>query len=540
MSARTSRLRRGCRWLAVAVLALGVGSSLATVRAETFRWAFQGDLQSLDPHALNETFTLGFLGNVYEGLTAYDKDLKLIPALAESWENVAPTKWVFHLRTGVTFHNGNDFTAEDVVMSWKRSLSEGSDMKAYGRKIANINILDPHTIEIETPAPNPILPRDLVFLYMMDKQWADEHGTLEATNVKGGEEGNFANLHANGTGPFMIVERQPDVKTRLKRNPHYWKEIVSNVTEGVFTPISQDATRVAALISGELDMAYPIPVQDWDRLKAAEGVRPLTGPEARTIFLGMDQARDELLYSDVKGRNPFKDVRVRLAFAHAIDVEAIRKKIMRGASVPAGLMIAPQINGFNPKLNDRWPYDPKKARELLAEAGYPDGFRVTMDCPNNRYVNDEKICQAVAAMLAKVGVKVDVLAQPKSKYFAKVLAQNNYDTSFYLLGWTPGTFDAHNPIFNLMMCRNKETGAGLFNLGGYCNKRVDELGKQIESETDQAKRQAMIDEVFIIHKKEVGHIPLHQQPLSWGVRDGIDLVQRADNVLDLRYVRVLN
>ena len=525
--------------LGAAVLTLSLGLSAALGRAETFRWAFQGDMQSLDPHALNETFTLGFLGNVYEGLTAYDKDLNLIPALAESWENVAPTKWVFHLRKGVKFHNGNDFTAADVVMSWKRSLSEGSDMKAYGRKIKNIVVKDDYTIEIETPAPNPILPRDFVFLYIMDAEWAEEHDTTEATNVKGGEEANYANLHANGTGPFMVVERQPDVKTVLERAPSYWKDIDSNVTKGIFSPISQDATRVAALISGELDMAYPIPVQDWDRLEAAEGVRPLTGPEARTIFLGMDQWRDELLYSNVKGRNPFKDQRVRLAFALAIDVEAIRDKIMRGASVPAGLMIAPQINGFNPKLNDRWPYDPARAKELLAEAGYPDGFEVTMDCPNNRYVNDEKICQAVAAMLAKIGVKVDVLAQPKSKYFAKVLAQNNYDTSFYLLGWTPGTFDAHNPIFNLMMCRNKETGAGLFNLGGYCNKRVDELGNMIESETDQAKRQAMIDEAFTIHKEEVGHIPLHQQPLSWGVRDGIELVQRADNVLDLRYVRVL-
>ncbi len=535
-----TRTRRRLAATSALIAALAVAVPASQADAQTFRWAFQGDLQSLDPHALNETFTLGFLGNVYEGLTAYDKDLNLIPALAESWENVGPTTWIFRLRKGVKFHNGNPFTAADVVMSWKRSLSEGSDMKAYGRKIKDIRIIDDYTIEIETPAPNPILPRDLVFLYIMDAEWAEANNTLEATNVKGGEEGNYANLNANGTGPFMVVERQPDVRTVLVRAPDYWREIEGNVERGVFTPIAQDATRVAALISGELDMAYPIPVQDWDRLEAAEGVRPLTGPEARTIFLGMDQARDELLYSNVKGRNPFKDRRVRLAFALAIDVEAIRDKIMRGASVPAGLMVAPQINGFNPELNDRWPYDPERAKALLAEAGYPDGFEITMDCPNNRYVNDEKICQAVAAMLAKIGVKVDLLAQPKSKYFAKVLAQNDYDTSFYLLGWTPGTFDSHNPIFNLMMCRDKETGAGLFNLGGYCNPRVDELGRLIESETDPEKRQAMIDEAFRIHKEDVGHIPLHQQPLSWGVRDGIALVQRPDNVLDLRYVRVLD
>ncbi len=517
--------------VAAGVLALSQGAD-----AKTFRWAFQGDLQSLDPHSLFETFSLGFWGNIYESLVTYDGEMNLIGSLAESWENTEPTKWTFKLRQGVKFHNGNDFTADDVIFTWQRALSEGSDLKVPAQKIKEITKIDDYTIEIETPGPNPILPRDLVFLYIMDKEWSEENNTTTATNLKGGEEGNYANLNANGTGPFMAKERQPDVRTVLVRNPDYWKEIPSNVTEGIFTPIGQDATRVAALISGELDLAYPIPVQDWQRLEEAPGVKPLTGPEARTIFLGFDQAREELLYSNVKGKNPFKDVRVREAFAHAIDVEAIKEKIMRGASYPAGLMIAPQINGFNPELNDRWKYDVDRAKELLAEAGYPDGFEVTMDCPNDRYVNDEKICQAVAAMLARIGVKVNVLAQTKSKYFGKVLAQNDYDTSFYLLGWTPGTFDAHNPIYSLMMCRKE--GRGLFNLGGYCNPRVDELGMLIESETDPEKRQAYIDEVFTIHKEEVGHIPLHQQPLSWGVREGVEVIQRPDNVLDLRYVVV--
>ena len=524
--------------VAAGAIATGAVAAVTPAAAKTFKWAFQGDVQSLDPHALFETFSLGFWGNIYESLVTYDGEMNLIGALAESYSNPEPNKWVFNLRKGVKFHNGNDFTADDVIFSWQRALSEGSDLKVAANKIAEINKIDDHTIEVITPGPNPILPRDLVFLYVMDKEWSEEHNTTTATNVKGGEEGNYANLNANGTGPFIVVERQPDVKTLLKRNPDYWKEIDSNVTEGVFTPIGQDATRVAALISGELDMAYPVPVQDWQRLEGADGVSPLTGPEARTIFLGFDQDRGELLYSDVKGKNPFKDARVRQAFAHAIDVEAIKQKVMRNASVPAGLMIAPQINGFDPALNQRWEHDVEKAKSLLAEAGYPDGFEVTMDCPNDRYVNDEKICQAAAAMLARAGIKVDVLAQTKSKYFAKVLAQNDYDTSFYLLGWTPGTFDSHNPISSLLVCR--VDGKGLFNLGGYCNERVSELGDLIEAETDQDKRQAMINEAFTIHKDEIGHIPLHQQPLSWGIKDGVVLVQRPDNVLDLRYVAVGN
>jgi peptide/nickel transport system substrate-binding protein len=283
-------------------------------------------------------------------------------------------------------------------------------------------------------------------------------------------------------------------------------------------------------------MAYPVPVQDWERLKAAEGVNPLTGPEARTIFLGFDQLRDELLYSSVKGKNPFKDQRVREAFFKAIDIEAIKAKVMNGASRPAALMVAPQINGWSGAIDNRPGLDLAGAKALMEEAGYKDGFEVTMDCPNDRYVNDERICQAVASMLAKIGVKVTLLAQTKSKYFAKVLAQNDYDTSFFLLGWTPSTFDSHNPLSALMSCRID--GKGAFNLGGYCNERVTELTDLIQGETDPEKRQAMIDEAFQIHLDEVGHIPLHQQPLSWGVSDKVDLIQRPDNVFDLRYVVV--
>jgi len=523
------------------VLAGAAAAALAAApvaQAENFRWAFQGNLQSLDPHGLFETFTLGAQANIYEALIMYDDKMNVVPMLAESFEQTGPNTWRAKLRKGIKFHNGNDLTADDYIFTWKRALSDGSDLKVPARKIVDIKKIDDHTFDVITGNPNPILPRSLLILYVMDKEWSEANNTASATNLKGGEEGNFANLNANGTGPFMVASHAAGVKTVFKRNTNYWKQIPGNVTEGVFTPIAQDATRVAALISGELDLAYPIPVQDWKRLEGAPGVKPLAGPEARTIFLGMDQVRDELLYSSVKGKNPFKDLRVRQAFVHAIDINAIKAKTMRGASIPSGLMVAPQIGGHVADLNAWWPYDPAKARQLLADAGYPNGFELTMDCPNDRYVNDEKICQAVASMLAKVGVKVKVLAQTKSKYFGKVLAQNGYDTSFFLLGWTPGTMDSHQAIEPLMSCRTKEKGRGLFNLGGYCNERVYELAPAIESETDQAKRAAMIREAFQIHKDEIGHIPLHQQPLSWGVSEKVSVVQRPDNVLDLRYVVV--
>ena len=520
------------------IAGLLASAAIATAaQAETFKWGFQGDVQTMDPHGLFETMTLGFQRNIYEGLVIRNDKMETVGGLAESWENISPKVWRFKIRQGVTFHNGNPLTAEDVAFSVDRIRTEGSDMKVVAGLIEKVEVIDDYTIDLHTPNPDPILVNQLEIFYIMDKEWSEANGAAAATNVKGGDEGNFANLNANGTGPFMLKERQSGVKTVLEKNPNYWGDMPGNVTEAVFTPISQDATRVAALISGDVDMVYPVPVQDWERLDGAEGVKPLAGPEARTIFLGFDQDREELLYSNIKGKNPFKDARVRQAFMKAINIDAIKAKVMRNASEPTGLMVAPAVNGFNADLNNaRMAYDVEGAKALMAEAGYPDGFEVTMDCPNDRYVNDEKICQAAASMLARIGVKVDLLAQTKSKYFGKVLAQNNYDTSFFLLGWTPSTFDAHNPLSALMSCRRD--GLGAFNLGGYCNERVTELTGLIQGETDQGKRQDMIDEAFKIHQDEVGHIPLHQQPLSWGVSEKVSVVQRPDNVLDLRYVQI--
>ncbi|WP_339716887.1 ABC transporter substrate-binding protein, partial [uncultured Sneathiella sp.] len=297
------KLRTG---LLAAVAAAAIALA-APAQAKTFKYAFQGDLSSLDPHSLNESFLLATLGNVYEGLVLYGPDLEIMPGLAESWKLLTPTTWEFKLREGVKFHGGQDFNADDVIFSWQRTLSEGSDQKVRGGQIKNITKVDDYTIVVETPAPNPILVQDLPYLLIMDKGWSEENGATNATSAAGDNTGNYANLNANGTGPFMIESHKADVKTVFKKNEDYWKDIEGNVTEVEFTPIKEAPTRVAALISGELDMVYPIPVQDWERLDNAEGVTALTGPEARTIFIGFDQGRDELLYSNIKGKNPFKD-----------------------------------------------------------------------------------------------------------------------------------------------------------------------------------------------------------------------------------------
>ena len=270
------------------------------------------------------------------------------------------------------------------------------------------------------------------------------------------------------------------------------------------------------------------------RINAGGKAKVMQAPELRTIFLGMDQKRDELLYSSVKGKNPFKDKRVRQAFYQAIDINGIQRTVMRGASNPTALMVGPGINGFDETLNKRLPFDIEAAKKLLADAGYPNGFEVTMNCPNDRYVNDGAICQAVTANLARIGVKVNLQAETKGTYFPKILRR---DTSFYLLGWTPSTYDAHN-VLNSITRSVDDKGAGQFNLGSYCNPKLDELPAKIQSETDQAKRNALIKEAFQVHADDVGHIPLHQQALAWGVASNVSLVQLADNVMPFRYMTV--
>ena len=505
------------------VVAAWVSPALATI----FRFAFQGDLKSLDSYTLNEGFSLGLLGNVYEGLVKRDKNLAIMPGLAERWEILEPTRWRFYLRKGVKFQHGEDFTADDVVFSAERVRANGSDLKTRLPIDAKVVKVDDHTVDFVLAKPNPILHYEWDTWYMMSKQWAEANNSVMPQPASG-QQLSFAALHANGTGPFMITEHQAGVRTVFKPNPNWWGKPEHNFDEVVFTPISNDATRVAALLSGDVDWIDPVPLQDIARVNANPATQVLSAPELRTIFLGFDQFRDELKYSSVKGKNPFKDVRVRRAFYQAIDVEAIRSRVMRGFATPSALLISPLLFSRAGEFK-RWPYDPNAAKRLLVEAGYPDGFQLTMDCPNDRYVNDEAVCQAVAAMLARIGIKIDLLAQPKAKYFAKVLASGGYDTSFYLLGWTPGSFDSWNIFNNIIGCRDEHGKGGMFNLGGYCNPRITEFADEVLIETDNAKRDNLIAQAFEIEHQDISHVPLHQQVLVWGVSRKIRVVQRADN-----------
>ena len=513
-------------------VAMTAGSAL---EAKTFRYSTTGDILGLDPQANNEGPTNAMKANIYGRLIHRKPDLSLVPDLATSWERLNETTWRFKLRSGVTFHNGNAFNADDVVFSFKRQKTSPSMSFALS-SIEDLRKIDDLTVELSTKGPDPILLLNMPNFYIVDQDWIEENNSLEVVDVAGST--NFANLNANGTGPFKLVEWVQDNRIVLEPFENYWDKdnLETNVTKAVFTPIPNNATRVAALLSGEIDLMYPVPLQDIPRLDADASVGVLQGPELRTIFLGFDQWRDELLDMPGSGKNPFKDVRVRKAFAHAIDTKAIQRVVMRGASTPTGLMVAPGINGFQADMNTPYAYDPDEAKRLLAEAGYPDGFPVTLDCPNDRYVNDEAICTATVPMLERVGIRVTLNAQTKSLHFNKIGKPEGYNTSFFMLGWTPGSYDAYNPLQNLMTVDGD--GQGAWNCGRYSNPEVERLTDMIAIEVDEDKRNDLIRQAFKIHQDEVGHLTLHQQALAWGQRSDTvaKIWQRPFNDVDLRYV----
>jgi len=515
---------------AMATLAL----MAAPAGAKTLKWASQGDLNSADQYMRNQTLSLSILSNVYEGLIRRDpKTLAIEPALAERWEIAEPTRWRFHLRKGVKFHDGKPFTADDVVFSAQRVVGKGSDLKGRLPGVKEVKKVDDHTVDFITEKPNPILHVEWATWGIYSKGWAIDNKATEVSDPSKGDQPNFATTHANGTGPFKLVSREADVKTVFAVNPDWWgkDKYKHNVTEVIFRPITSAPTRVAALLSGEIDFMEPVPVQDIDRINKNKGTKVIVAPETRVIFLGFDQAANELKFSSVKGKNPFKDKRVRQAFLQAIDIQSIKTKVMRNMAEPSAMMIGKGIQGWDASFK-RLPFNPDAAKKLLADAGYPNGFEVQFDCPNDRYVNDEPICKAVVGMLQRIGIKANLVTKTNTVLFGEY---QKFETSFYMLGWAPGSYDSWNPLHFLhrsvpMDAQGKSKPGGTFNYGRYGNPKVDDLITQIAQETDQAKRAALVKQAWGMTIDDVAYIPLHQQTIAWGTRDSIaKIVPHAGN-----------
>lgn len=509
--------------LAVSVAALTVANP--AFAENVLRWTSQGDALTMDPHSQNEGPTIAMNGQIYESLVTRDADLNLQPELAESWEAGADG-WTFKLRQGVKFHDGSDFTAEDVVFSFERANHEASDFKEQAKNVTGVEVIDDYTVKLTTDGPNPILPNQLTSIYMMDKGWAEANDVVAPQDFKAKEE-TFAVRNANGTGPFTLVSRAPDELTELARNPGWWGDgmFPGNIDKIEYRPIGNAATRVAALLSGEVDFVLDPPLQDIKRIEGADGLSVKTVAQIRSIFFGMDQGVDKLRTSDAEG-NPFKDPKVREAFNLAIDKTAIQRVVMEGLSFPTGMITPPGVLGNTPDNDDSYGFDVAKGKALLAEAGYPDGFSIRLDCPNNRYNNDEKICQAAVAMLAKIGVKVSLDAIPKAQHFPKIQKR---ETDFYMLGWGVPTLDSHY-VFSYLL-----EGEGSWNATGYDNARVNEITAAIASEIDIPKRTAMIDEAWTLIKADMPYVPIHHQVLAWGLAEGVDIPIAADDAFRPRF-----
>ncbi len=492
----------------------------APLSAKTLRFAPAADPVSLDPHVQLSGDMLIYSHIVFDPLIRWTKDMDFEPRLAERWERIDENTMRFHLRKGVKFHSGNPFTAQDVVWTIER-LKKSPDFKGLYEPFVGAKAVDDYTVDLITKKPYGLTLNMATYIFPMDSEFytgTDEKGHPKDAIVK--TEHSFANENESGTGKYTVESREQGQKWVLKAFPEYWDENSGNVDTIELTPIGEDATRMAALLAGDVDFIMPVPPQDFDRIERTEDVQLITMPGSRIITFQLNQKR----------REEFKNPKVRQAMAYAVNNPGIVAKIMKGRATVAAQNSPEGYDGHVPELEPR--FDVAKAQELMKEAGYPDGFAVSMIAPNNRYVNDEKIAEAVAGMLSKINVKVELKTMPKAQYWDEFDAQV---ADIQMIGWHSDTEDSANFYEYLNACPNKETGWGQYNSGNYCNPRVDELTLAVQSETDPEKRTAMLQEVEQILYDEAAFIPLHWQMLSWGASDKLLNPEEIVNVMDFPY-----
>jgi peptide/nickel transport system substrate-binding protein len=532
-----SMCRRAGRCLRWGLLASVLGSA-TLAQAAQLRIATAFDPQTLDPHGLALLYHSRVVYQIYESLVGRDEAFVLEPALAVSWQMTSPTAWRFKLRPGVSFHDGSPFTADDAVFSIERAMAAPSQRAFQLKGVTAVKKVDANTIDILLEAPDAVLPEKLQFISMLSKAWAEKHGVQRAQDFNAKQE-TFAVRNANGTGPFRLDRYEPDVRTVLRRHPSWWgwaerragQARHGNLEQVNWVTIKSDATRLAALASGEVDMVLDPPYQDIQRLKADPRRTLLQMDDIGQQYLAFDQARGELQDSDVKGRNPFKDVRVRRAVYHAINVPLIIEKVLRGQAVPTGAFLSSRVDGSPAELDRRLPYDPARARALLAEAGYPNGFAITLDCVNVAW--RENVCQAASAMLTQVGIRTTLRSSPSNQFFPK-LSQGT--ASFIEYGWTPSV-DAWQSL-NALLRTFDPAGLGTFNAGRYSNSKLDGLIDGIRTEPDLTRRRAMVATVLRLAADDLPYVPLYRRTLTWAMAGKVTAVQWPNDTIELRWVRV--
>lgn len=492
----------------VATAAIAASLSTAAFADVTVRVAYDADPVSLDPYEQLSGGTLQLSHMVFDPLVRWTQDLQFEPRLAESWEQIDDTTMRFKLREGVTFHSGNAFTAKDVDWTFDR-IKESPDFKGVFAPFTDVEVVDDYTIDLKTEAPYPLVLHTATYLFAMDSAYysgTTDDGKDKAEIVKHGD--SFASRNMSGTGPFIVTDREQGVKVEFDRNDSYWDSASpGNVDEIILTPIKEDPTRVAALLSGDVDFIAPVPPTDLARVDGADGVNLITMPGTRIITFQMNQERVEA----------FKDPKVRQAIDYAVNNAGIVDKIMRGFGTVGAQASPAGYLGYDESLTPR--FDVAKAKELMAEAGYADGFSITMAAPNNRYVNDDKIAQAVASMLAQINIKVDLQTVPKAQYWPMF---DERAADMMMIGWHSDTEDSANFHQFLTACPNPDNGNGQYNSGNYCNAEADALMDASNAETDPAKRAEILQKLEGILYEEAAFIPLHWQNLAWGAKDGMN------------------
>jgi peptide/nickel transport system substrate-binding protein len=515
------------RWLAAA-LALWAGLAAAV----PLRIASAFDPQTLDPQALALLYHSRVVFQIYESLVGRDANFKLEPALATRWEQPDPQRWRLHLRPGVQFHDGSTMNADDVVFSIQRALAPPSQRAFQLQGVTAVVKVDPLTVDLRLAAPDAVLPDKLWLVAIMNKAWCEQHGVTRAQDFNGKQE-TFAVRNANGTGPYRLQRYEPDVRTVLQRHAAWWGTADprnGKIDEVQFVAIQSDATRLAALASGEVDLVLDPPFQDIDRLQRDPRLQVTSVAELGQQHLTFDQARPELADSDVKGRNPFQDLRVRQAVAHALNVDLIVAKVLRGRAEPAGSLLSPLVDGVTPDMDRRLPYDPARARRLLADAGYPNGFGITLDCVNTSW--RQSVCQAAAGMLTQVGIRTTLRASAPNQFFPKLTQGTG---SFVEYGWsaTPDAWASLNGLFHSW----NAAGGGGFNAGRYSNPQVDTLIDAIRVEPDLTRRRAMVGTVLRLVAADLPYIPLYRRRLSWAMTRQISVTPWPNDTLELRWAR---
>lgn len=481
------------------------------------------DVSSLDPHYLNVASNVAFSSHVFDALVNIDANGKLVPGLARSWHAVDATHWIFTLRRGVKFHDGSDFTAEDVIFSLDRPATitnSPGPFSNYTKQIVAKRIIDPYTVELTTAAPYGPLALDVSTIFMVSKK-AALHGKFYATT----EDFNSGKAMI-GTGPYKFVSFQRGDKLVVKRNDEYWGE-KSAWDKVTFRIITSNAPRLAALLAGDVDVIEGVPTVDVERLKTDHRFRIAQKISWRTLFLELDQReKTPIEITDLSGRplpqNPLRDVRVRRALSMSINRQALVEHTMEGVAVPASNIVGPGAIGYNPSLKVT-AYDPQAAKELLAQAGYPNGFAMVLHGTNNRYINDAQVVQTVAQFFNHIGIRATVQTLPLSVYFGKART-GIFDAA--LLGW--GTLAGDFALRALLATKNPELGWGSWNWGFYSNPEVDAAMQAALSSVDQTKRAAFAQQAMKVAMDDVAVIPLYHQYATWAMRKGLQYTARTD------------